>query len=373
MMLRQELARLAKNLLAEPIEGAPAVDFTLLPTSGEEAAAVLGFASSNGLRVLFWGGGSHQCIGHDVEPDIVMGTARLDRVVDWQVEDLTVVVQSGVLVADLEAQLQQRNQTAVLPENPGSGTIGGVVAAGLSGWRRLRYGPTRDRMLEVRLATGDGRLIRGGGRLVKNVTGYDLPRLATGSLGSLGLISEMCLKLWPLPTHRAMISVDDPERALAAAYRPVALIATPTRSTLFLAGALEELEAQAARIGGDLDVGNHRWPGPLIGSHEMVLRVPAGELPGYVGRLRDLDCDYQAAYGVGEIRFVADDLADEDLMDLRRSAESVGGALVVLRSPERSGFDPWGTPPASADLQRRVKEAFDPRGIANPGILPGGI
>ena len=204
-MLRQELTRLARNLLSDPIAGAPPVDFTLQPATGEDAAGVLGFAATHGLRVLFWGGGTHQGIGHQVEPDIVMGTGRLNAVLDWQVEDLTVAVQPGVLISDLEARLQQRNQTAVLPE-AGAGTVGGAVAAGLSGWRRLRYGPTRDRMLEVRLATGDGRLIRGGGRLVKNVTGYDLPRLATGSLGSLGLIAEVCLKLWPLATRRASTS-----------------------------------------------------------------------------------------------------------------------------------------------------------------------
>ena len=124
---------------------------------------------------------------------------------------------------DFLDQLEQRGQTAVLPEDVPGATVGGVVACGLSGWRRLRYGPTRDRVLETVSVTGDGRVIRGGARLVKNSTGYDLPRLLTGSFGSLGLIVQVCLKLWPEPEEHVTVTIDDPERA-AAAYRPLAVI-----------------------------------------------------------------------------------------------------------------------------------------------------
>jgi glycolate oxidase FAD binding subunit len=370
-MLKQELARLAKGLFAEPAPGAPAVDHTIAPTSAEEAAAVLRFASERGLRVLFWGAGTHQAMGHAVAPDLVMTTAGLDQVIDWQPDDLTVVVQPGVPIADLEAKLQQRGQTAVLPESPGAATVGGAVAAGLSGWRRLRYGPTRDRMLEVRLATGDGRVVRGGARLVKNVTGYDLPRLVTGSFGSLGLISDVCLKLWPLTTERAMLHVDDAAAALEAAYRPDAVIESNDAVTVYLAGSAEEIAAQVEHIGGDLVVG-HRWPEPLPGRTEAVARVPASAVVVVVEMLRRLGVAFQAAHGVGEVRFVADEIADE-LDHLRKTAEAIGGALIIARAPDDSTIEPWGTPPGSVDLQRRVKAAFDPVGVANPGILPGGI
>lgn len=371
-MLHQEMARLARDMLGDPIAGAPQVDFTVSPATPEDAAAVLGFASEKGLRVLIWGGGNHQGMGHPVEPDIIISTGRLAEVIDWQVDDLTVTVQPGVRVADLEAELQQRNQTAVLPEVPGSATVGGVVAAGLSGWRRLRYGPTRDRMLEVRLATGDGRLIRGGGRLVKNVTGYDLPRLATGSFGSLGLLTELCLKLWPLPSDRAMLRVADPEEALAAAYRPLALIETSAAATLYLSGTAEEIEAQAARVGGDL-VPGHRWPEPLAGTTKLSLRVPPSAVAVWSGILKHAGVDFQAAHGVGEILFTAGEVPVEEVEAWRGKVESMGGSLVLLESPDGFAFDPWGTPPESVDLENRVKEAFDPRRVANPGILPGGI
>ncbi|MCP3998740.1 MAG: FAD-binding oxidoreductase [bacterium] len=372
MMLHQELARLARDMLDDPISGAPQVDFTVSPTTPEDAAAVLGFAAEKGLRTLFWGGGNHQGMGYPVEPDIVISTNRLTEVLDWQVDDLTFTVQPGVRVADLEADLQQRNQTAVLPEVPGSATVGGIVAAGLSGWRRLRYGPTRDRMLEVRLATGDGRLVRGGGRLVKNVTGYDLPRLATGSFGSLGMLTELCLKLWPLPPDRAMLRVADPEQALAAAYRPLALIETSAGATLYLSGTAEEIEAQAALVGGELIPG-HRWPEPLAGTTKLSLRVPPSALAGWSGILRQVGVDFQAAHGVGEILFTPGDVPLEEIVAWRGKVESMGGSLVLLEASDGFDFDPWGTPPVSGDLQSRVKEAFDPRRVANPGILPGGI
>ncbi len=371
-MLRQELARLAREVLADPVAGAPEVEFTVAPETGEDAASILGFAATNQMRVLFWGAGTHQSMGYPIDPDIVMTTAGLSQIVDWQVEDLTVVVEPGVTVADLEDRLGDRNQTAVLPEMRGQGTVGGAVAAGLSGWRRLRYGPTRDRMLEVRLATGDGRLIRGGGRLVKNVTGYDLPRLAAGSFGSLGLITEVCLKLWPLPQARAMIRVSDPAAALDAAYRPQALLATPAGATLYVAGSEAEVEAQAERVGGEL-VSGHEWPDPLSGATELSLRCPPSSLAAFVDRVHGLGADYQAAYGVGEIRFVADNVAGDDLVALRNEVEAAGGALVIIQGTHPPGLDPWGSPPPSIELQRSVKAAFDPRAIANPGRLPGGI
>lgn len=371
-MLKSELAKLAKGLLAEPIPGAPDADFAVAPRTDQEAAALLRFASDHRLRVLFWGSGSHQGMGHAVVPDLIITTGKLDQVVDWQAEDLTIVVQPGVLVADLEAQLQQRNQTAVLPETPGSATVGGTIAAGLSGWRRLRYGPTRDRMLEVKLATGDGRLVRGGGRLVKNVTGYDLPRLATGSFGSLGLITEVCLKLWPLAAERAMLYVTDAVQALRDSYRPRAVIETNDLTTVYLAGPAEEIEAQAERIGGEL-VGGHRWPAPLAGSLDLTLRIPASKTARFVELVRKQRWDFQAAHGVGEIRFAVGDQDVAALPAMRHQAEAVGGALVINKAPPEIDLDPWGTPPGSLELQRRVKAAFDPIGIANPGRLPGGL
>ena len=120
------------------------------------------------------------------------------------------------------------------PETPGAATVGGVLAAAISGYRRARYGPTRDRILEVTVVTGDGRIVKAGGRVVKNVTGYDLPRLVVGSLGSLGVIVSACLKLWPLPAASATITLDDPVLA-GSVYRPLAVLSDLDRTRVFVA------------------------------------------------------------------------------------------------------------------------------------------
>ena len=170
-----ETRKLLESMSILPEAGMPGAAFVVAPPSVEQAATVLAAASRGGLVVRPWGSGSHQGFGYPVDPDIILSTGNLQAVVDWQHEDLTVVVEAGMRVAALEDLLAERGQTAVLPESPGDATVGGVLAAGLSGWRRLRYGPTRDRALEVVVATGDGRVVRGGAQVVKSVTGW-LPR-----------------------------------------------------------------------------------------------------------------------------------------------------------------------------------------------------
>jgi glycolate oxidase FAD binding subunit len=357
------------------IPGVPAADRVVAPTSLEAAARTLRTASEHGLRVLLWGGGSHQGIGYPVAPDVVLSTARLNRVVDWQPEDLTIVVEAGLTVEKLEAMLADRGQSAVLPERPGAATVGGVVASGASGWRRLRYGPTRDRMLEVVLVTGDGRIATGGGRVVKNVTGYDIPRLAAGSLGALGLIGTVCLKLWPVARQSGTIPVEDAAQARRLAYRPLAVIETNTGANVYVAGTAEEVAGQAADLVSEAEEGLH-WPEPLAYSWLLSVRVPAATLVDAVARIRSLlpAADYQAAHGVGTVAVGGDDLDVAALAELRVWAERAGGALVVERFPgAEAGIDPWGTPPPSAELQRRLKAAFDPAGICNPARLPGRI
>ena len=180
-------------------EGLPVADVMVAPGSIDELEQILDLASELAMTALVWGGGTHQGLGGRLDPDLVISMSRLNRLIDWQPDDFTVTVEAGMRVVDLENRLNERGQTAVLPEMSGLATIGGVMAAGVSGWRRLRFGPTRERVLEVDMVTGDGRRIRAGGRVVKNVTGFDLPRLSVGSFGALGVIAQTCLKLWPQP------------------------------------------------------------------------------------------------------------------------------------------------------------------------------
>jgi glycolate oxidase FAD binding subunit len=366
--LRGDLGRLFGGS-AVHVEGVPEADLVIAPKSVDEVARVLDFASEHRLAVLPWGAGSHQGLGRRIDPDIVLVTTGLDRIEDWQPDDLTVVADAGVTLGALEDLMVDRRQSAVLPEDQPEATVGGVVAAGISGWRRLRYGPTRDRMLEATVVTGDGRIVRAGGRVVKNVTGYDIPRLMAGSLGSLGVIVSVCLKLWPDPEATVTVTVDDAERALAVAFRPYAVLQTPNATTVHLGGTRAEVESQAAALGGRVTDG-FAWPERPTGQCLVSLRVPPALVTEAVRRIGD--APFVASHGVGEVVAA---VAEDGLLDLRIWAESIGGALVFTDAPDGlyGRIDPWGTPPATVALQRRIKAAFDPVGVMAPGRLPGGV
>jgi glycolate oxidase FAD binding subunit len=354
---------------AVDVPGVPDADLVVAPGSIDEVARLLDFASEHGLSVLPWGAGTHQGLGRRIDPDVVVVTTRLDGVEDWQPDDLTVVAGAGVTLGALDALMAGRTQSAVLPEDQPDATVGGIVASGISGWRRLRYGPTRDRMLEATVVTGDGRVVRGGARVVKNVTGYDVPRLMAGSLGSLGVIVSVCLKLWPDPESAVTVTVDDAERAVAMAHRPYAVLQTRERTTVHLGGTRAEVEAQAETLGGTSTEG-FSWPDRPTGEVVVSIRVPPALVADAVGRIGD--GSFVAAHGVGEVVAA---VGEPDLLDMRRWAESVGGSVVVTGGPDHlyERIDPWGTPPPTVPLQRRIKAAFDPVGVMAPGRLPGGV
>ena len=359
MSIRAARTRLASDLnFGEGVELAH-------PATPEELAALLAEATAKRKRVLIWGGGTHQGIGYSVVPELVVFTDRLDRWLDWQPEDLTVVVEAGVTVADLEAKLASEGQTAILAETgQPPATVGGALAAGISGFRRARYGPTRDRVLEVQIVTGDGRLVRAGGRVVKNVTGYDLPRLAVGSFGGLGVIVSCCLKLWPLAPAAATVTIGTDHPAPVS--RPLAMLADRDATRVFLSGSVAEVEDQVRRLQGEV-VEGLAWPTPPLGDWCFSLRVPPAAAREMLGRLPTA-CDYLHQVGVGEVSIAA--ASPDGMPELRRAAEAAGGSLVVIRGDDEV-FAPWGAPPATLDLQRRLLAAFDPARILNPGRLPG--
>jgi FAD/FMN-containing dehydrogenase len=357
-VVRKRLA----SLVIDPVPGAPDSDLTVAPASAEEAGDVLRAASEHGLPVLVWGGGTHQGYGGRIEPAVLLSTRNLLGI-DWHPDDLTATVGPGVTVADLEDHLRMGGQTAVLPERPGAATVGGVVAAGMSGYRRLRYGPTRDRVLGLTMVTGDGRIVHGRGTVVKNVAGYDLPRLVTGSFGRLGLVTEVTLKLWPVPPAVVTVDVEAPERA--PFHRPLAVLETDGEGSVILGGHPAALDADAPvhRDGAT-------WPEPISTHARFDIRVPARLIREAIGRIPD-GWRYIAQFGVGVVTLGVEDLDIGVLVELRRWAESVGGSLVVAAGA--IGFDPWGTPPPSLDIQRRIVTGFDPAGIMGPGRLPGGL
>ena len=350
--------------------GAPEDVLAVAPPSIEAIAAVLEWASREGRPVLPWGGGTHMGPSCGDAPELLVLTSELTRVVDWQPGDLTLVVEAGALVADIEAMLGERSQTMVLAEDDTGSTIGGMIAAGISGYRRLRYGPSRDRMHEAVVASGDGRVFTAGGRDVKNVTGYDIPRLVCGSHGSLGVIGQVCLKLWPVPESSATIAVDVAD--FGQLYRPLALLETEAGPLAYLAGTAEEVAGQAEAVGAVVQPGLG-WPPPLSSEVQIELRVPAPLVRAAVEQVCVAGSDsFRAQHGVGVVAAGFPDWSDERLATLRSWAEANAGSAVVIAAAHAE-VDRWGTPPMSAELQRRVKQAFDPRRVMVPGRLPGGV
>ncbi|HEX6220935.1 MAG TPA: FAD-binding protein [Acidimicrobiia bacterium] len=348
------------------IAGIPESAMAIAPKTVRDIQAIVRYCSERDLKVQVRGGGAHSGYGNPPVPDFVMSMERMNDVEKWEPDDLTIVVAAGARVEAVEAMLAERNQTLVMPERPGEATIGGVVAAGVSSLRRGRLYATRERVLEVTMITGDGRTVRSGGRVVKNVTGYDLHRLAVGAFGSLGVILSVCLKLWPTPPGTATVELTDVEQAAAIA-RPLAVLQTEDGIEIFLQGTEAEVESQVERLGGRSRPGLD-WPSDPTGVWEWSLRVPPALTGEALMRLPET-WSYLAIHGVGEIRAASEssDGADE----LRSWAESTGGNLVVAKGDGR--FDPWGKPPPGLELQRQLIGEFDPRRILNPGRLPGGI
>jgi glycolate oxidase FAD binding subunit len=349
------------------IPGAPDSGFHLAPKTVRDVESILRYCTEKDLVVQVWGGGTHSGYGDPAKPDFVMSMERMGEVETWEPDDLTIVLGAGARVDQVEAMLAERNQSLVFPERSRGASIGGVIAAGVSSLRRGRLYATRERVLEVTMVTSDGRVVRSGGRVVKNVTGYDLHRLVVGAFGALGVIVSVCLKLWPTPPGAATVEVDDPERAGAIA-RPLSVLETEGRTLVYLQGTEAEVAAQVDRLGGR-SVPGHDWPADPEGTWEWSLRVPPALTSDAVVRLPS-DWRHLALHGVGEIRAASD--SHEGAGDLRAWAEGFGGNLVVTKG-DPALFDPWGKPPAGLGLQRRIVAEFDPRRILNPGRLPGGV
>jgi glycolate oxidase FAD binding subunit len=340
------------------------------PGSIEELATLLRKASQESSAVQVVGGGTRQGYGSPKPPSLILDMSGFSGIEEWDPDDLTVTAGAGTRVADLEAELDEKAQTAVLPEVAGQSTIGGVVSAGASSLRRWRLLGTRERMLEVKLVTGDGRVIRAGGRVVKNVTGYDLPRLVVGAFGSMGVIVSVCLKLWPRPPAAATITIPDLEVA-SRVTRPLAVLEENEKSRIFLWGTYTEVEAITDRLDGEVAEGLD-WPPDPDGAFRWSLRVPPASTAAAIQRLPG-SWRYLAIHGVGEIRAASEKLDGAE--EIRTWAEGLGGSLVVVSAPSGGldGLDPWGKPPPALDVQRRLISQFDPARIINPGRLPAGL
>ena len=348
------------------------------PADEKETAALLRSANESGQAVIPTGGGTKLDWGNPArKADILLSMRRQNRVLEHAWADLTVTVEAGCTIADLQNTLAQHGQRlAVDPLWPERATVGGIVSTNDSGALRLGYGSLRDLIIGVTLALADGTLASSGGKVVKNVAGYDLPKLATGALGTLGVITRAVFRLHPLPrnTRTLTIATDDTQQMqnivcaiLSAQLAPAAIQVREGNIDILLEGTLDGIAAQESAIGafgsvreGSLDVWKAReelWGnGPIVKFTTLPSRIAAASalFSNFVIQ----------ATGIGYASFAG------DLEKLRGEFEKDGGSLVILGP---TTLDAWGSPGDVLPLMRAVKEQFDPKSTLNPGRFVGGI
>ena len=394
------------------------------PGSVEEAAGVLGWANEAGLSVAPRGGGTRMAWGNIPRAvDLVLSTRRLNRLVEHAAGDMTATVQCGLTLAALQAVLGEAGQMLALDVPFADlATIGGLIATNDSGPLRLRYGGIRDLVLGITLVRADGVVVKGGGKVVKNVAGYDLPKLLTGSLGTLGLLVEATFRLHPLPAESRTLLAHPAsvEQAGALILKILDSTLTPTGFalrwsdraecdlSLRLSGIGPSVEAQVEQAGKLLaqhdldpelpdaadasaawrDLGMEPW---RADSEAIVARfgVLPTEIPalilavGEAARTRGLQASAVVqAHGLGLIRLEAAEAgstADQALLgavdEVREGIAGHDGTLTVLSAPlsVKRRVEVWGPLPDSLPLMRRIKAQFDPKDTLNPGRFIGGI
>ena len=337
--------------------------------------------------------------------------ARMDRIIAYEPEDMTVIAEAGITLGALNQRLAEHGQRLPLdPANPGATTLGALLGAAQAGPLRLSEGTPRDLLIGVRFVGHEGRAVHGGGRVVKNVAGYDLMKVMTGSFGTLGIITEAAFKLRPIPEGYTIGSAPftraaDAFGAALKLYDALPLVhvevLSPALAARFghpdaflllaaIAGSAAELDYQRGHFGGLAgavfsDGTRARETHEQLRDLEFAPAAIAAQLataPAELGRcVESLGAEFRAhaACGVAQI-FVGGELdpvrARATLARWRVAAHAAQGHLRLLAAAPalRPHLDFFDQPPAGAlKLMRRLKAAFDPAGVFNPGCFVGGL
>ena len=415
-----------------------APEAVIFPSSIGAVSEVLSYASTQGKAVTPWGGGTQISLGNVPKGiDLVLGTVRMDRVLFHEPADLVARVEEGITLAALQQELARRGQHLPI-EAPldSTATIGGILAANASGPSRLAFGTPRDWLIGIKVVQSDGVVTKSGGRVVKNVSGYDLNKLYTGSLGTLGVIVEATFKVAPLPPDARTVvatysslgeALESARKLLRQAFTPdgVQVINSEIQNRLpslgrgddsggavltlvsGLGAAVRRKADELAKVlsaGGATDVrtlskeeGLPLWRSltdlgwAAEGSPRIMAKVST--LPSRVGNVVALsDSLGHAACSVGVVADVgfgttrltwweredtpASDGSSREVIDrLRQEVRRLEGHAVIERCPleVKRHIDVWGDSLEGAAIMRRVKQELDPGGILNPGRFAGGI
>lgn len=395
-------------------------------TSIEDVSTALKAASRHNAAVVPWGGGTRMGLGNPPNRyHLVLDMGGLNRVVEHRPADLTVTVEAGCTMQTLQATLRESGQ--YLPIDPpllAQATVGGMLATGIGGPLSTAFGLPRDLVIGMQAVLADGSMVKNGGIVVKNVTGYAMDRLYIGSLGTLAVITEATFKVTPLPRAEATVMASFGSAADAVSVcNAVAAQGLPMLSAEVLNGAAWGQAGQdgggegrhhlllrvagrasavtrsvdtcvvACREGGadsvestDDATSTALWKkvedlGWESGSPALTLRLlgqPARgtELAVLVGKDSEAALTLSATRGVVQATWAPDALPDDVVgyvTKLRGSASALGAQVIVESRSGHDGVDAWGPVPDGFDVMRQLKEQYDPQGILNPGRYVGGL
>ena len=376
--------------------------------------------SAEGLAVYPQGGRTSLDYGGiPARPGVALDTTALNQVVDYPAADMTVTIEAGMTLATLQSVLAAEGQFLPLdaPE-PEHATLGGIYATNTCGPRGFGWGRPRDHIIGVSFVTAGGKLVHGGGRVVKNVAGYDFPKLLTGSMGTLGVITQMTFKVRPKPGASAFVLVPFSDRAeLAEASarlnlsqtRPVALEVLNREGSKCLPIGGEPafvlavgFEDNASSVAWQIDrllaeVGRGRSECPIVDGEEAAKLwqnlADFGASPSFgpmtitasVPRSKALGLGlgldpsrWSVRIGVGSGALIAHaphEFSEDAIRGLRRAVTEAGGSSVLSRCPTalKERLPVWGEPRGDWDIMQRIKAALDPASVLNPGRFVGTI
>ena len=386
-------------------------EHSFAPHSAEEAAAIFGLLSKNQRHVRI--SCNEDRVVAPTHQEVICGTQNLSGIVNYAAEDLYITVGSGTLLKDAQSYLQTRGRKLALAAPGEEATVGGIVATNLNAPLRMRYGSISDQILTMTIALADGRLIRAGRPVVKNVAGYDLPRLMVGSFGSLGLIVDITFKVHTRPNYRRTIvlPVDDLKRGIDLGHRCLRFTQVASGITLSNAIRLKEFpeseflfaysaEGLAEDVIAELELveellenqgfqdwkvvettcGTDLWCEHLGYPNERTFArvgLPAKHLADYLKKqesvLENEQFFIDIANGLLYPTCLSLDVVEVDkwLHAIRGLALDMNGYAIILSAPETviRNLDPWGYRPDTLHLMQALKEKLDPAGILDNGLF----